>query len=319
MKLSNVFSTYDGADVVAAAVAKDGYAVIESLLEQSQLDLLSQELEPHLQATELGDEDFWGHKTKRFGALLRKSGVAREMLVHPTVLGVADRVLLPYCASYWVNYTGVMHLSPGEAAQTLHRDTNLWPFINPAPPLTLATMWAVSDFTRDNGGTLVVPGSHLWDDARQPEGIEIAATEMPAGSVLIYTGNVIHGGGANQSNGIRFGVALHYVLGWLRQEETQLLTMTTEEARELPEQIQKLMGYSLGAANLGFVDHADPFELLTGKKNHRPHALSTPELEQAEEKMYRLSVEARKTGGRTRFEIEPQQTGASNQGGTDSR
>ncbi|MGI9333684.1 MAG: phytanoyl-CoA dioxygenase family protein [Gammaproteobacteria bacterium] len=306
MNLTNVFDRDESVEVLAAAIEEDGYAIVQGLLDRSQLEVLCDELGPHLQATKLGNEDFWGHKTKRFGALLRKSKMAQQMVVNATVLGVADHVLLPYCASYWLNYTGVMHLAPGETAQTLHRDTNLWPFANPAPPLTLATMWAVSDFTRTNGGTLLVPGSHRWDDVRAPKAVEMAAAEMPAGSVLMYTGNVIHGGGANRSDGIRFGLALHYVLGWLRQEETQLLTLSMDEARALPEQVQKLIGYSLGAANLGFVDHRDPFELLTGHKASRPRALSTPELERSEEKMYRLSVVGRKAGGRTRFDIEPE-------------
>lgn len=309
MELSNVFDRDAGADAVAQAVEQAGYAIVEGVLDQPQLEQLRGELEPHLQATDAGDEDFWGHRTKRFGALLRKSKMAQEMLVHPTVLGVADRLLLPYCASYWLNYTGVMHLAPGETAQTLHRDTNLWPFTNPAPPLTLATMWAVSDFTPDNGGTLLVPGSHCWDDTRQPAPAEIAATKMPAGSVLLYTGNVIHGGGANRSNDVRYGLALHYVLGWLRQEETQLLTLSIDEARELPPAVQKLIGYSLGAANLGFVDHRDPTELLTGERVERERALSTPELDEAEATMYRLSVTACKPGTRTRFDVEPRLDG----------
>ncbi len=304
MALKNVFSTNADVDTISKAVKKDGYAVIQCLLNDSQLQKLKSELKPHLEIQELGTEDFWGHQTKRFGALLKKSKTVQDMLVHPTVLGVADQILLPCCATYWASYTGVMHLGPGESVQVLHRDTNLWPFTNPVPTLTLATMWAVNDFTKENGGTLVVPGSHLWGDSRAPEPTEIESTEMPAGSVLIYAGNVIHGGGANRSNDARYGVALHYVLGWLRQEETQLLTMTMDEARELPEQVQRLMGYSMGASNLGMVDHTDPFTLLTGKKNDGPKALSSEQLDASEKSMSRFTVTLNK-GQRTYFDVLP--------------
>ena len=145
---------------------------------------------------------------------------------------------------------------------------------------------------------------HLWDDSRVPEPTEIESTEMPAGSVLIYAGNVIHGGGANRSNDVRYGVALHYVLGWLRQEETQLLTMTMDEARELPEQVQRLMGYSMGASNLGMVDHTDPFTLLTGKKNDGPKALSSEQLDASEKSMSRFTVTLNK-GQRTYIDVLP--------------
>ena len=153
---------------------------------------------------------------------------------------------------------GVMHLEPGETAQPLHRDTGFYPIQNPASPLLLSTMWAISDFTADNGATRLVSGSRHWADARGPTAAEIATAEIPAGSVLLYIGNTLHGGGANCSNTPRFGLALHYGLGWLRQEENQYLAVPLEEARALPKQIQELLGYSPGTAALGFVDHQDP-------------------------------------------------------------
>ncbi len=302
----NNFPTDASVAEVTEAVKRDGYAIVEKLIDAGQIARLKGELEPHVAVTATGTEDFWGYETKRFGALIRKSEMAREMLVHPTVLGVADDILLKFCARYWVNYTGIMHLGPGEKAQLLHRDTNLWPIRNPAPPLTLATMWAVSDFTAQNGATALVPGSHLWEDERTPEPHEIMPAVMPAGSVLIYTGNVVHGGGANQSNRPRFGVALHYVLGWLRQEETQLLTMSMDEARALPEQVQRLMGYSLGADSLGFVDHTDPFEYLNGKQGDRPGTLGGADLAEAEKRVQRLRVVATEAGDRSRFTVEPE-------------
>ncbi len=308
MSLRNRFPSDCRAEHVSEAIKRDGYAVVEHLLDPVSLQRLRSELDPWVDKTEFGDEDFWGHRTKRFGALIAKSRIAQEMLIHPTILGVADRVLLEWCASYWVNYTGVMYLAPGETAQRFHRDTNLWPFTNPCPPLTLATMWAVNDFTRDNGGTLVVPGSHIWDDDRILTEADVIATEMPAGSVLLYTGNLIHAGGANQSEDMRFGVALHYVLGWLRQEETQLLTLSREEALELPEKVRRLMGYSLGASSLGVVDHRDPHHILTGVKEDKPLALSSPELDANEAKIKRLAVVGTTNRGRTRIELAPKKT-----------
>ncbi len=301
--MKNVFSPDADRGVITEAIKEDGYAVIERVMDDEALRQLRAELQPHVDVTDTGTEDFWGHHTKRFGALIAKSATARKMLVDPRVLGVCDDFLLQHCAAYWVNYTGIMHLGPGERAQTLHRDTNLWPFRNPAPPLTVATMWAVSEFSADNGGTLLVPGSHLWDDDRKPEPEEIVSTEMPPGSVLIYTGNVIHGGGANKTDKPRFGVALHYVLGWLRQEENQLLTMPMEEARALPEQIQRLMGYSLGAPALGFVDHMDPFEKLNGIQGDAPASISPQSLYEAEARMTQLSVKDDGPRRRTRIDV----------------
>lgn len=305
MPNTNRFGPEATLDTLGAAVAEDGYVIIEGLLGTDEVNRLRDELQPHLDRAQCGHEEFMGSLTKRFGALIGKAPSSHGLLLHPSVLGLADRVLRPYCASYYVNYTGVMHLEPGEKAQVLHRDTNIYPFTNPSPPFTLATMWAVTDFTRDNGGTMIVPGSNHWEDERTPEPHEILCTEMPAGSVLIYSGNTIHGAGANRANSARLGVALHYTLGWLRQEENQFLTLPLDEARKLPEPVQRLMGYSLGATHLGFVDHVDPHEFLNQTQAHGPSDLAPLGLTEAESTVHRLSVVSQSPAERPRYAVEP--------------
>ena len=152
MAVLQTFGADVSSEAVAASVADHGYAIVRDLLDDVKLATLSEQLAPHLDAVDLGDPDpFFGHKTKRFGALLSRCPITREMLTHQLILGTADLVLGPHCVRYQLNYTGVMHLAPGETAQSMHRDTGFYPIQNPAPPLTLATMWAVTDFTPENG------------------------------------------------------------------------------------------------------------------------------------------------------------------------
>ncbi len=265
--MRNVFEAGSDASEVAAAVTGDGYAVVRDAIGAGTLAAVAADLEPYLDAAHTGHEEFMGSLTKRFGALVAKSTAVQALIMHPTVLAVADHALLPSCVTYRLHYTGVMHLEPGEKQQVLHRDTSVYPFANPCPPLTVATMWAVTDFTRQNGGTRICPGSHQWANDRAPARADVVATEMPAGSVLIYLGNVVHGGGSNRSDHARTGVALHYSLGWLRQEENQYLAVTQEQARTLPDELQELMGYSLGSSNFGFVDHVAPKDYLHGTRD----------------------------------------------------
>ena len=260
----NHFASDTVPELIAPALERDGYAIIENLLSPDQLEKIREELHPHLKAQATGDESMMGERTRRFGRLLLRSQMAQELVTHPLILSVADAVLLPYCVRYQINYTGVMYLEPGETAQPLHRDTGFYPIQNPAPPLLLATMWAISDFTIENGATCLVPGSRHWEDARDPKPEETVVAEMPAGSVLLYIGSTIHGGGANRSDAARFGLALHYALGWLRQEENQYLAVPIDAARALPKQVQELLGYALGTSALGFVDHQDPNDFLNG-------------------------------------------------------
>jgi ectoine hydroxylase-related dioxygenase (phytanoyl-CoA dioxygenase family) len=298
------FDSGVSADVLAGAIAGDGYAIVRDVLSEDVLGRLAGELRPHLDATATDDGDaFMGHKTKRFGALLSKCPTTRDMVTHPLILETADRVLGPYCARYQLNYTGVMNIEPGESVQTMHRDAGFYPFQNPSPPLILATMWAVTDFTVENGSTRIVPGSHQWPDERMPSSDEIVAAEMPAGSVMMYVGGLIHGGGNNRSIDARCGLALHYSLGWLRQEENQYLAVPSAEARAFSPQLQRLMGYDLGTVNLGFVDHQHPNDVLNQVAGEGAGVLAPQDLMEADNAIRRFKVAETKAVGRTRFDV----------------
>ena len=156
------------------------------------------------------------------------------------------------------HFTWAVCIGPGESKQILHRERGIWGGYLPrkVEPL-MSTIWAVTDFTRENGATQIVPGSHKWDKDRLPNEDEIAYAEMTAGSVLLYTGTVLHGGGENiTSSEARTGVFLHYALNWLRQEENQYLSCPPEIAKDLSPEIRSLIGYSKGGYVLGF--YSDP-------------------------------------------------------------
>jgi len=275
----NSFEVETTAADIASAIHRDGYAIVRNVLDAATLNGLQDELQPHIDAAEPSGTAFLGKRTRRVVNLFSRSATCQQIAIHPLVLAIVDRVLLPYCARYQLGYSGVMHLEPGEQAQQLHRDGRCYPFANPSPPLILATMWAVGDFTADNGCTRVVPGSHCWDESRQATEAEVVAAEMPAGSVLLYTSGVLHGGGDNRSTAPRTGVALHYALGWLRQVENQYLALPPEQARALPTKLQRLIGYDYGGPFLGLVNGGDPHQLLEDGPDSA--ARTTDELETA--------------------------------------
>ena len=129
--------------------------------------------------------------------------------------------------------------------------------------LEVSSIWALDDFTDENGATRVVLDSHrLPNDTRFTLEQSVPA-EMPRGSVVLYLGSTYHGGGANQSDQVRRGINVDYVLGWLRQEENQYLSYTLDEVRGFPERVQRLLGYEVGAYALGYIDGGrSPMELL---------------------------------------------------------
>ena len=270
-------------DELAGRLDEEGYVIVEDLA-PALTTRAREELAPHIEAVAYGHVPFLGFRTKRLGGLLAKSAAVRELALHPTTQALADRLLLPHCARYQLNFSGIMHLAPGAEAQSLHRDGSVYPLMHPHPPTIMPTMWALTDFSAENGATRIIPGSHRWEQDRMPCQDEIVAAEMPAGSVLIYTCGVLHGGGDNRSDDVRTGLALQYALGWLRQEENQYIVNPPEIAREYPEELQRLIGYDYGGPYLGFAHCDDPRRVLEDSREGPPRR-SSPEVNRAAERI----------------------------------
>jgi ectoine hydroxylase-related dioxygenase (phytanoyl-CoA dioxygenase family) len=250
---------------VAEAIRRDGGAIIDRLIDADLVDRVLSETAPFLDATPGGGDEFSGRLTRRTGSLIARSPSFRELAAHPAVLGVCDEILGPNASTYQLHLTQIIDIGPGESAQPLHRDHWAWDFFAfPAGfEVEISTIWAMQDFTERNGATRLVPGSHLWTDDRKPSQTDTVPAEMERGSVLLYTGSLFHGGGANHSDRTRTAVNIDYCLGWLRQEENQYLSCPPEVARDLPVELARLIGYRRGSFALGyFGDTQDPIEAV---------------------------------------------------------
>lgn len=251
--------------LVAEELLRNGCVVVRDVLGQEGRDAIKRDLAPYLATapTEVPGVDFYPGNTRRVTGIIAKSPGYRALVTHPLMLGVNDLVLKPNCSHYQVCTTAVLDVGPGATTQVLHHEEDLYPnFPFPRPVLVVATMWAIEDFTKANGGTRLVPGSHRWEKGRVAREDEVVAAEMPAGSVLFWLGWTLHGAGPNHSDRRRFGAFLSYNLGWLRQEENQYLALPPEVARMLPRDLQKLVGYQIHDPGLGFVGGLDPIKLL---------------------------------------------------------
>jgi len=253
-----------GSEQIAELLERDGCCVVDHAVDPAVLDAMRAELEPYLGATPLGPDTFSGRHTRRTGGLIARSPIARELIQHPLVLG-AVKATLTGATNFQLHLTQVIAIGPGEPAQPIHRDQ--WAFdLFPFPrgyEVQCNTLWAMSDFTVENGATRIVPGSHRFDDRLAFKEGDTEPAEMAAGSVLFYTGALYHGGGANHSSGVRYGLNITYTRAWLRQEENQYLAVPQAIARDLPLPLLRLMGYARGAYALGYVDDLrDPIEVL---------------------------------------------------------
>ena len=249
---------------VTAALARDGAVVVDELVAPSVMDAIRTELAPWLEATPFGPDEFSGRRTRRTGGLIGRSPTCRDLVMHPLVLG-ATRELLSGATSFQLHLTQVIAIGPGEPAQQIHRDQWAFDFFSfpRGYEVQCNTIWAMTDFTEQNGATRLVPGSNQLGDGLAFTEADTVAAEMRKGSVLLYTGSVYHGGGANRSDDVRAGINITYNRSWLRQEENQYLSVPFEIARTLPVELLRLMGYARGAYALGYVDDLrDPIEVL---------------------------------------------------------
>lgn len=238
---------------IVEILERDGGVILDRVVDSDALIQLQEELRPYLSAGRKGSNDFAGRQTIRIGALIARSTIARDLALATAVNEVCKAYLGPFCDGHQLHFSQAVSIGPGEGCQPLHRDRMVWGKHVPRSIETqLSTIWAATDFTKENGATQIVPGSHKWESGREPEPSEIAAAEMPAGSVLIYNGSVLHGGGQNQSEDNRLGVLLHYTLNWLRQEENQYLSCPPDIAKTLSPELRSLIGYSQGGFVLGF-------------------------------------------------------------------
>lgn len=240
-------------------IDRDAAVIVDNILSSVDLVNLRSQLDDCISKTKPGTMEFTGYKTKRVGALLAKSAACRDVATNPLAVAVAKKSLEPFCDDIQLHFTQAVAIGPGEKGQLLHRDRGVWGgYLNRKIETQLSTIWAITDFTSENGATQIVPGSQNWPADRVPEPHEVLRAEMKAGSVLFYTGSVIHGGGANTTaDEFRIGLLLHYTLNWLRQEENQYLSCPPEVAAELSPELRGLIGYSMGGPNLGFFSSPD--------------------------------------------------------------
>src|SRR5918994_2325368 len=200
---------------VAASPDDLGYALVEGLLPTDDVAARLGALDDRFASTPTGRNAFEGYHPPRIYAVYAKTRAFDDLATHPLLLAALDHAL---GAHYQFSAPVALRIGPGEAAQVLHRDEDVYPLPRPHPPVVVNSMWALCDFTEANGATRLVPGSHRWPPHRRPGTDErgVVRATMPAGSVLIYLGGLWHGGGANTSDQQRPGLLLEYGVSWLR-------------------------------------------------------------------------------------------------------
>jgi ectoine hydroxylase-related dioxygenase (phytanoyl-CoA dioxygenase family) len=253
-------------------IALDGYTIVEDAIEpELVIDLRDaiRRIERDLRVEPKGTAAE-GRATKRMYNLLAKDPVFRAMPLHESVLPIVERILDRGCL---LSGMTAIDIGPGELAQPMHGDDIVMSrhLQRPHAPMMVTSMWALDDFTADNGGTRFVPGSHLFAGTPDVPGaldnVDVVALEMRAGSVMIFHGSLWHGGGANTTADVwRCGVNVQYCPGFVRQQQNPYLGIPRDVAETFPDRLLELLGYRLYKGIMGHVDGVSPGEVVFGAR-----------------------------------------------------
>jgi ectoine hydroxylase-related dioxygenase (phytanoyl-CoA dioxygenase family) len=246
-------------------IRERGWTVIEGAVDTKVIDALGKDLArlEHDLGIRPADNGFEGRQTLRVYNLLAHGEIWWQVPLHPNVLPVVEGVLDAGCL---VSSLSSINIGPGETAQPIHADDQLIPIPKPHPPTVCNTMWALTDFTADNGATRVISGSHLADSSPEyGRPYESEPAVMSRGSVLVWHGSLWHGGGANRTGERRIGIAMNYCAGYIRQQENQQLGVPREMVDRMPHRLQELVGYGVYNSLIGHIDKRSPAAVLLSR------------------------------------------------------
>ena len=253
----------DGPDILAwtGQLLRDGYCIIPDALPADTIGMLDADLAWDFERTPFCEGAFYGATTKRFGRLLARSSHAAALVQHELILGIVDQFLSPWCDTIQLNVTQAIAVHPGAPEQMPHRDQDMWRGAQGEIEYLVNVIWPLTEFTADNGATLVWPASH-GANALEPVSADPVAAAMAPGSALVFLGSTLHGAGANRTPGVRRGLVVGYALGWLKPYENQWLAYPPSVARHFPSELAALVGYRQHRPNLGNYEGQCPSVLL---------------------------------------------------------
>ena len=257
----------------ARLIDNEGYAIIRDFLSPEDLTEVRRVLALYL-GTHQGRNDFEGTRTERVYTLVARARVFWKIALDPRVMALCERYFQP---GFLLTTSQAINIHPGETPQPFHTDDSFYTVPRPRPMISLSTIVAVDPFTFDNGGTQVIPGSHRWNDERiagtyglgdtTADGLAVLEriaepVEMPAGACIVFAGTLVHRGGPNRSMTARCAFSHQYCEPWARQQENFVLGVPADVAREMPERLREMLGYSIHPPFMGQLSASHPAKWL---------------------------------------------------------
>jgi ectoine hydroxylase-related dioxygenase (phytanoyl-CoA dioxygenase family) len=248
---------------------EQGYCIVRDVLSKSEVEAVRGRLVEQAAgerargvSTHDGGES---RPNQRVWMLPNKGKIFRDLMLHPVIDPLMSHLLGPdyLLSSFTAN---IAH--PGGEPMVLHTDQGYAGFWTPVP-IVANIAWMLDDFTDDNGGTRIIPGSHVDQaytprssqfapaDSRYPAQEDTIAAEGRAGDILCFDGRIWHGTGANQSNRPRHALLSYHCRPFVRQQENFVMGLDPEIRKQERPALLARLGFGIWAG-LGRVESPRP-------------------------------------------------------------
>ena len=229
-----------------------GYCKIESALSVEQVKVVRQRVLDQAEGERLAGIAQKTPSGQNINCCVNK-GRCFELLIeqHPDqVQGgpLVEQLVTEALGSGWICTSLIAAISlKGGVPQALHQDQGNDP--DSRSPMSVNVLTAVSGIDDKNGGTLVIPGSHLTlSDAardRKPVGKLPPAinVDAEAGTMVITDGRLLHGTGINHTDEPRIVMLNGMQKSWMRQQENWMLSVRPEVLERASPKLLHRMGY----------------------------------------------------------------------------
>ncbi|KAL8826214.1 MAG: hypothetical protein Q9191_003941 [Dirinaria sp. TL-2023a] len=269
---------------ILAILERDGGVILTDFVPLENLDKIDEELEPFTKPAgdHAGYDNLIGKKTLVIPGLVGKSDTIANILDTNETLDKLLKVILEerYLATF-EQHSEELVVEPllsialgfcvghGSPRQALHRDDMIFSSTH-RPDMKINEVDGFSCFlagtriTRENGGTMVILGSHKWEHERGGKPDEVSFLEMERGSAFIFLSTLAHGAGYNTIPGETRKIwNLVFCRGNRRQEENQFLCNPRSKVLKMSPKLQLLLGFKKPAKSwLGMVENEDPTQNL---------------------------------------------------------
>ena len=232
---------------------KWGYALIEDGMSHDQCRIFMERLLEQAEGEKLAGVKSMTPSGQYVHTLINKGEVFRKCIEQDTDAVQAgiliEKFLNETLGDGWICHSFLANgAEKGFYPQVLHLDQSpLSPWITEDAPALVNTLYIPQDVNEDNGGTLIIPGSHkniikAGSNGKVGKLNPAINLEAKAGTIMLFDGRLLHGTGVNKTDKIRFVAAMSNVKSWMRSQENWIISVDPKIIKSASPKLLHRMG-----------------------------------------------------------------------------